>query len=297
MANVINLNNFNKGFSDAFTSTFLQTQKLGQQESQFNREMSFQDRQLRLIEGFRRDELAETAKYHGMLGEYYETQSEAEKRNFEQRQAEQEALLLREGWQQYDETKSPSQSDVKLHQIYGKSWIAPPKEPEEQSRMVSGAYGTSIEEKFKIDPTSGKEIITNYENVIYPPTPTTTVNTERVDKFNAFYNEGSSYLAELKSINDLGGQEVGATQYNEAKQKAILNSQQALSLAFTSEDGTDQSKMILEALRANIAGMENAKPETRRALLNEAINQLDKEYDLSEEQLKALKLWNEVGTR
>jgi len=279
----VNWNAFSQQFGDAFTSTFLQTQKLAQQEAQFSQEMNFQNRQLQLGEAFRRDELAETIKYHKTYGEYLNSLDENADLDRELNVQQGIADLTAKGFQEVPEGTSSSQP------IYGKSWIAPSAE---QSRWSSGPQGTSVEEKYTTDPITGKETITNYETVISPPEPTTTSGSDKTKgTFDTFYNEGLSYLQELKSINQLGGVEVGAKEYNEAKQKATLNTYQALDVAFAGID----TKIILESLRGNVEGIED--PAERRRILNEAINKFDQQYELTPEQLKALKLWNETGTR
>ena len=61
-----------KSFADNFTSTFLQSSRLAQDESQFAREQDFKNRQLRLGEAFRRDELDETISRNQTLSNYYD---------------------------------------------------------------------------------------------------------------------------------------------------------------------------------------------------------------------------------
>ena len=65
-----------KSFADNFTSTFLQSSRLAQEESQFAREQDFKNRQLRLGEAFRRDELDETIFRNQTLSDYYDNLNE-----------------------------------------------------------------------------------------------------------------------------------------------------------------------------------------------------------------------------
>lgn len=290
MAKLYNPTYANQMFGNAFTSTFLQTQKLAQEESQFSRDLNFQNRQLQLGEAFRRDELMETARYHGMLGEYYDEQIRQGDESARIRINEGKANLFMQGWKPV-EGVAP-ESNVPIQEIYGQSWIAPPIE---QSRWTPGAFGTSIEEKFISDPITGKETTTNFETVISPPTDSGGEGSSKPNQFDTFYNEGLSYLQEIKAINEVGGIEKNTIQYSDARQKATFNTQQAIDLAFANT-GVN-TKALLESLRANIKGKESEDPIERRAILNEAINRLNQQYELTSEQLKALKLWSEVGTR
>ena len=163
MAKLFNPTNASRMFGDAFTSSFSQTQGLIQQESQFNREMNFQERQLKLIEGFRRDELAQTAEHQAMIGDYYQDQIRL-------KEEEGRVGLIEKGYTEYDETMSPSPTPVKLTQAFGGSWVNPSAPPQEIARWVDAPFGTKAEVKGYWK--DGEWVSTNFEQILYPPEPT-----------------------------------------------------------------------------------------------------------------------------
>ncbi len=269
-------------FSDNFTSVVEAWKNRNQQESQFSQKLDFQNRQLSLREAFRRDELDETISYHKVLSDYYDSQDENQDLNRDVNIQRGKNQLMINDMFPVDENTPEGTSTF---EAYGETWVNPAvesPEPIEQSRFVPGAFGTQVEQKFTVD-EAGNETIRNYETVIYPSEVRDDDNS-----FDTYYNTGVSYLSELRSLNQ---QEAGGSiQYNEAKQKATLNSYQAL-------DAVGISKDILEGLRMTIEGIPPEESKEREKILNEAINKLNREYDLTEEQLKALKLWKDVGTQ
>jgi hypothetical protein len=172
MSSNINWNLASQQFSEGFNSTFQQGRDLVQRESEFIRTQNFQDRQLRLFEGFRRDELAETARYHGMLGNYYEGQLEQAQQNAQIKMETNrikiqkgESDLYIKGFQKVDETTPMADPNAPIIQAWEDWWVVPPKK---QSQWVDGPQGTSVEQVSTTDPITGEKTITDYGGIIRP---------------------------------------------------------------------------------------------------------------------------------
>lgn len=296
MAKLFNLTYANQMFGEAFTSTFLQTQKLLQQESQFSRDLNFQNRQLQLGEAFRRDELAETAKYHNIYGNYLNEQIEQGKEEAKMKMDAGRVNMLGLEFTQVDETMSPAPSDVKTYEAYGKNWMFTPK-PEEQARWESDKFGNQVEAKGYYN-DAGEWTTTNYETVVSPPTDGSAgvdISNEvgELHKLIEFYdmNAGKFKAGDELTYTDSEG--------NELKMDyKLLKSNMTKHMT----DMMSKAKVPLQGdLVTNIRDMAGIIPSddnaTKRKKLLHTVDYARSQGALSESQYEVLRYWAEAGTR
>lgn len=301
MAKLYNPTYANRMFADAFVPTYLQNQKLAQQESEFSREMNFQNRQLQLGEAFRRDELKATIDYHNMLGNYYQNLDENADLDRELNIQQGIADLNARGFQEVPEGTT-LQPDTSLQQIYGKNWVAPAVE---QSRWVPGAFGTSIEQKYTTDPITGNENISNYETVITPPTNDNSSNSGglggadisnevgELHKLVEFYdmNAGKFKAGDKLTYTDSEGNEL------EMDYKLLKANMTKYMTDMMSKAGVPLQGDLVSQIRSMAGITLSDDNATKRKKLLHTVDYARSQGVLDESQYEALRYWAEAGTR
>lgn len=238
------------GFGEGFIKTLQSERERKQKELEFNQKMSFEMRQMNLLDAYRQKALEQDQLQFGQKMQQDQSQFGVGM-DFKNRS-------LLEDARQFDTGLQFKQQEANRDYELNKS-------------RIGLGYSELAQRKKEVDLDKGQ------------PTRSD-VDQRQVEEL---FGKGQGYLDQYKGDNGLIENDVD---YGKWKKDASATVGQLLEKVGVPING-DVANYIRSVIDPN------DDPETRRKLLNEAINEVYKLGKITDEQKRALQIWKELGTR